>query len=128
MHSRLGRFVLLSLATLSLAGCNRPPPDPRVGAPRGEIAIRVANRSVSDLVIDLLEDGLRTRLGTAYGGMTAVFFVPWERVHGSGTLQLLADPVGSSQVVVTDRLSVRPGSMVVWTIEPVLAQSSAAVY
>jgi hypothetical protein len=31
-------------------------------------------------------------------------------------------------VVVTDRLSVRPGSMVVWTIEPVLAQSSAAVY
>ena len=128
MLRRLGCFVLLSLATVSSAGCNRPPPDPRVGPPRGEIAVRVVNRSVSDVVIELVEAGDRSRLGTAYGGMTSVFFVSWQRVHGSGTMRLLADPVGSSQVVVTDRLTVRPGSMVVWTIEPVLIQSSAAVY
>ena len=128
MHTRLGRVVLLSLATLSSAGCNRPPPDPRTGPSRGEIAIRVVNRSVSDMVIELVEDGVRSRLGTAYGGGTGVFFVRWERVQGSGALRLLADPVGSTQVVVTDRLTVRAGSMVVWTIEPVLAQSSAAVY
>jgi hypothetical protein len=128
MRRRLGFIVLLSLATWSSAACHRPPPDPRVGPSRSEIAIRVVNRSVSDLVINLVQGGLRTRLGTSYGGMTNVFFLPWERLRGSGTMRLLGHPVGSSVEVVTDQLSVRPGSMVVWSIEPVLAQSSAAVY
>lgn len=128
MRHRLGFVMLLSLATWSSAGCHRSRVDPRVGPSRSEIAIRVVNRSVSDLVINLVQDGLRSRLGTSYGGMTNVFFLPWERLHGSGTMRLLGHPVGGSLDVVTEQLSVRPGSMVVWSIEPVLAQSSAAVY
>jgi len=128
MRSRLRSLVVVWLAILSSTGCHHAPPNPAAGPPRGEIAIRVINRSVSDVVVELVEDGVRSRLGTAYGGMTGVFFVRWERVQGTGIVRLLGDPVGGSQIVVTDRLSVRPGSMVVWTIEPVLAQSSAAVY
>lgn len=128
MRSRLRSLVVVGLAILSSTGCHHAPPDPAAGPPRGEIAIRVINHSVSDVVIDLVEEGLRSRLGTAYGGSTGVFFVRWERVQGTGVVRLLGDPVGSSQTVVTDRLSVHPGSMVVWTIEAVLAQSSASVY
>jgi len=125
----LARAPLLSLVLLGMVACHhRPPPDSRAGPPRGEIAIRVINRSVSDVVIEMVDGGVPSRLGTAYGGATDVFFVPWERVQSSGSLRLLGDPVGSTQAIVTDRLSVRPGSMVVWTIEPVLTQSSAAVY
>ena len=120
--------MLLSLATWSSAGCHGSRVDPKVGPSRSEIAIRVVNRSVSDLVINLVQGGLRSRLGTSYGGMTNVFFLPWERLRGTGTMRLLGHPVGSSVELVTDQLTVRPGSLVVWQIEPVLAQSSAAVY
>ncbi len=128
MRRRLGFVMLLSLATWSSAGCHRSRVDPQAEPSRSEIAIRVVNRSVSDLVINLVQGGLRSRLGTSYGGMTNVFFLPWERLRGSGTMRLLGHPVGSSVELFTDQLTVRPGSMVVWQIEPVLAQSSASVY
>ena len=46
----------------------------------------------------------------------------------TGTLRLLGDPVGGSTMLRTDVLSIRAGSLVVWTIESSLAQSNAAVY
>ena len=120
--------MLLALATSVSAGCHGSRVDPKVGPSQSEIAIRIVNRSVSDLAINLVQDGLRSRLGTSYGGMTNVFFLPYNRLRGTGTLLLLGHPVGSSVEIVTPRLTVRPGSMVVWQIEPVLAHSSAAVY
>ena len=128
MRGRLGFTMLLALAAAVSAGCHGSRVDPKVGPSQSEIAIRIVNRSVSDLAINLVQDGLRTRLGTSYGGMTNVFFLQYSRLRGTGTLLLLGHPVGSSVEVVTPRLAVRPGSLVVWQIEPVLSQSSAAVY
>jgi hypothetical protein len=124
---RIRRGALFAFL-LTFAGCHRPAADPRIDQPRGEVAIRVINHSVSDVVIELLENGVRSRLGTSYGGNTNVFLLSWERLRGSGTVRLLGDPVGSDAVITTDLLSVRPGAMVVWTIEPVLTQSSASVF
>jgi hypothetical protein len=87
----------------------------------------VVNHNFSDVVIYLDERGHRSRLGLAGGENTTVFFLPWQRV-ASGTLRLLGDPIGSSTLLHTELLSVRQGSMVVWTIESSLAQSNAAVY
>lgn len=122
--SRSAAALLLALAT----ACHSPPANPAAGPPKGEIAIRVENRSLSDVVVYLLEAGVRSRLGVAYGGATSVFFVPWPRVEAAGALRLLADPIGGLTPVATEPLAVRAGSMVAWTIERVLSQSHAAVY
>jgi hypothetical protein len=125
--SRLASAVA-ALGILGVAGCHRPAADPRAGPPKGEVAVRVVNQSLSDVVIYLVESGVRSRLGTAYGGATSVFFVAWQRVEGAGTVRLLGDPIGGPRAIVTDPLSVRAGSMVVWTLERVLPQSYTAVY
>lgn len=120
--------IVATLGILMVAGCHSPAADPRAGPPKGEVAVRVVNQSLSDVVIYLVEGGVRSRLGTAYGGATSVFFLPWGRVEAAGTVRLLGDPVGGPRAILTDPLGVRAGSMIVWTLTRVLSQSYAAVY
>jgi hypothetical protein len=121
--------LLLSCLLMGAVACHHhanPEVEPDLNA--GEIAIRVINHNFADMVVNLEENGRRYRLGLAGGENTTLFFVPWRRVANSGTLRLLADPVGASTVIRTETLSVRSGSLVVWTIESSLQQSSAGVY
>lgn len=117
---------------LAAIACFHPArPDPAADSPSGrgpgELAIRVVNQNFSDVVVYLYEHGHPSRLGRAGGEHTTLFFLPWRRV-ATGTLQLVADPIGGSTLIRTEVLSVRPGSIVVWTIASVLTQSNAAVY
>jgi hypothetical protein len=120
------RFTLLTCLVLVLA-CHRPRPEIEADPTAGEVAIRVVNHNFSDVVIYMDERGHRSRLGMAGGENTTLFFLPWRRV-AAGTLLLVGDIVGSSTLLHTETLSVRQGSMVVWTIESSLPQSNAAVY
>jgi hypothetical protein len=129
MAVRLARLAWLVVSVSAVVGCHHaPPPETNGEMPTGEIAVQVVNHNFADMVIYLLDNGVRNRLGTAYAAGTGVFFIPWARVASNGTLRLIADLIGGTRSAVTDRLTVRPGSMVVWTIENVLAQSSVGVY
>ncbi len=123
---------LVALLPLMLAGvlaCHRhPAPTVEADPGSGEIAVRVESHNFADVVIYLGLNGSRSRLGLAGGEKTTVFFIPWRRVATSGRLQLIGDPVGANDAVATDQLQVRPGSMVVWTLESPLSRSFAAVY
>jgi hypothetical protein len=120
-------IVLVSCLLLTATACHRPRPEIEADPTTGEVAIRIVNHNFSDVVIYLDERGHRSRLGLAGGENTTLFFLPWRRV-ASGSLRLLGDPVGGSTLLRTDVLSIRAGSLVVWTIESSLAQSNAAVY
>ncbi|MEO8138838.1 MAG: hypothetical protein ABI742_04275 [Gemmatimonadota bacterium] len=120
-------IVLVTCLLLAATACHRPRPEIEADPAAGEVAIRIVNHNFSDVVIYLDERGHRSRLGLAGGENTTLFFLPWRRV-ATGTLRLLGDPVGGSTMLRTDVLSIRAGSLVVWTIESSLAQSNAAVY
>jgi hypothetical protein len=119
--------LLLTWLILGVGACHRPRPEVEADPTSGEVAIRVVNHNFSDVVIYLDERGHHSRLGLAGGENTTLFFLPWRRV-ATGSLRLIGDPVGSSTVLRTETLSVRQGSLVVWTIESSLVQSNAAVY
>jgi hypothetical protein len=119
-------IALLAGLSLSITACHhaiKPQPEPDTG----EVAIRVVNHNFADVVIYLDERGHSSRLGLAGGENTTVFLLPWPRV-ATGTLRLVGDPIGGSTMLRTETLSVRPSSLVVWTIESSLGQSNAAVY
>lgn len=117
-------FVLFACARHHHAG----PPEVEAEPGSGEIAVRVESHNFADVVIYLDLNGSRFRLGLAGGERSTVFFVPWRRVATTGRIQLIGDPIGGTSVVTTGELAVRPGSMVVWTLESPLSRSFAAVY
>ncbi len=120
--------LLLCCLLLGVAACHhRASPEVEADPNSSEIAIRVVNHNFSDVVVYFDERGHRSRIGLAGGENTTVFFLPWRRV-ATGTLLLVADPIGASSLIRTEVLSVRPGALVVWTIESSLSQSNAAVY
>jgi len=97
-------------------------------APAGEIALRVTNHNFLDVIVYVVHDGQRTRVGTVTGSSTQVFFLPLRLLGQGREIQLLGDPVGSSDVARTDILIVQPGQYIEWTLETDLRRSSVGVY
>ena len=81
-----------------------------------------------DMVIFLIHDGERERVGTALASASSSFTVP-ARLLGQGReLLLLGDPVGSTEQVQSERMVVQPGQYVEWILESRLARSTTSVY
>lgn len=100
----------------------------QAGAPAGEVALRVTNHNFLDVIVYVVHDGQRTRVGTVTGSSTQLFFLP-QRLLGQGReIQLLGDPVGSTEVARTDILIVQPGQYIEWTLETDLRRSSVGVF
>ena len=121
------RWILLAL----LLSCARqpepdgvtPPPDLR----NAEVTIVITNQHWLDINVFLLRGSHRRRLGTAASLSSKVFSVPWSLIGGS-TIRLGADPIGERTGMATEFLSVRPSSIVEWTISSGLRQSSVSVF
>ena len=72
-------------------------------------------------------DRLKTRLGLVNATRVKTFALdPRWLSHGS-IVQLVADPVGDAQVFESERLQLRPGQRVAWTLETDLARSSISI-
>jgi hypothetical protein len=69
----------------------------------------------------------RFRLGEATGNSTASLRIPGTFIEG-WTVQLTADPVGSSDTYVTEPIMVMPGEHVQLTVAPRMGMSSYAVW
>lgn len=96
--------------------------------PEGEIALNITNHNYLDVVVYVLHDGLQTRVGTATGSASTVFFLPTRLLGQGREIQLLGDPIGSTAYAITPTLVVQRGQYIEWTLETDLNRSSVGVY
>jgi len=123
------------LALLLIApGCfsHRPPAAGTTAlaqqAPASEIVLQVSNHNYLDVVVYVLHDGQRTRIGTVTGSSSQVFYLPVRLLGQGHEIQLYGDAIGSPDFARTERLIIQPGQYIEWTLESDLKRSSVGVY
>ena len=99
-----------------------------LSVPEGEIALRVTNHNFLDVTVYALHNGQRTRVGTVTGSSAQVFYLPPRLLGLAREIQLLGDPIGSTDFALTETLIVQPGQYIEWTLESDLRRSSVGVY
>jgi hypothetical protein len=87
----------------------------------------VENTNWLDVVVYSLGSGARRRLGTVTSFAKETFRIPRHELFSSAGLRLVADPIGSREVFVSERIIAGPGDRVVLTLAPRLAQSYFAI-
>ena len=91
------------------------------------ISLEVTNENWLDVDVFVVRGTSRYRLGTVGGNGSATLSIP-ASVVVHGEFQLMADPIGSKDVYVTDRIAVAQDQMVQLTLAPRMRMSSFAVY
>ncbi len=99
-----------------------------VGSAWTGTTVEVTNRNWSTVRIYVLQGTSRFRLGTVTSMNTEVFEVSGALLGPGATIQLLAEVIGSSERVTTERVQVEPGLVIQWVIENVLSQSNYFVW
>ncbi len=79
--------------------------------------IRVDNRNISSVTVYVVTASDQLDLGLVQGLSTRDFNIPNGMVAGSTSLQVVADPVGSSQNTISETFSVAPGDVIDVVIE-----------
>jgi hypothetical protein len=114
----------------ALASCSRhPPPDlPDPDSPDGDVAFQIENRRSDDVVVELIRDGQRQRLGMVTAQNRSTYTLRWRQVGNASRVVLSIHPIGSNSRYITESLLLRPGSEVELTVNQVLRQSVLSVY
>ena len=124
----LRRVLLLAMIATTVSACSKGRKNtgtPLVAVPA---SLRVESHHWLDVVIYAVHDGQRTRLGMVPATKTTGFTIPASMLGQVATIQLIADPVGANASIASDRIAVRPGTRLVWTLESDLARSALTVY
>lgn len=130
--STLGTWTVLALTAGSLlmpaaAAAQESAQASESSAPE-QVAVRVENHNWLDMHVYLLEYGRAPRsLGMVMAQGSAVFEVPAAVTVAGTDLRVLADPVGSNDLYVSDPVLADPTSEVVVTLENSLALSNTTV-
>lgn len=119
-HAVLGAALLLSACA---SGANRASSRPDL-AP---VALTVTNQNWLDVDVYAIRGTARYRLGAVGGNSSATLSIP-SSIIARGELQLMADPVGSNDVYVSDVIPVTSDQSVQLTVAPRMRMSSYAVY
>jgi hypothetical protein len=90
----------------------------------GEVTIDIVNHHWLDVVVYVVHDGRRDRLGTATATTTTEFRLPIRMLGAGRDYRLLGDPIGSRSGVATETLHAEDGEVVTWTLESDLARST----
>lgn len=130
MRNQLSRLATAAALSLTVAACaggpsvqNGPLP------PDGEATkVEVRNNNWSDMNVYVERSGMRQRLGTVTSMSVKSFRVPKAFLSTSGSVRLVADPIGSRQQHITSPVQVWPGQTVAFTIENHMAISSVSVW
>lgn len=120
------RLLVMPVLLLAAACAHRAAPEPV--APDARSMLHVVNHHWLDVNIIVEHDGQRSRLGTVTATSAKDFVFPRGMIGSMGEVRLIADPVGESGSIITDRIVVKPGTEVSWTLESSLQRSSLAVY
>lgn len=109
---------LLVVATVALA-CAHQPRSSSSGGTRAEYAeLVVTNVGWPDQVVYSYYLGHRYRLGTITGLTTAVLRVPRTSIQVGNTLQLLVHPIGGTEDLLSDVVTLSDGLHPELTINP----------
>ncbi len=119
--------VVLAAATLLAASTSCAKRGVSSGPATQPIALDVTNENWLDVDVFVVRGTSRYRLGTVGGNGSATLSIP-ASVVVHGEFQLMADPIGSKDVYVTDRIAVGPDQMVQLTVAPRMRMSSFAVW
>jgi len=123
-----GTIFTLALALVAASACLRRHGPTQEAPPAGEVALSVTNHHWLDIVIYVIHDGQRTRIGTVTASSAETFILP-ARLLGQGReIQLVGHPIGGVQVAQTQVLIVQPGQYIEWTLETNLRRSSVGVF
>lgn len=111
------------------AGCRGRGGAPELPGTRSSDPIRVAvtNNNYLDVVVFAVSGGQAQRLGNVTGNSTASFQLPRVLSVASAGVQLLVDPIGSSDAWFSDSLYLWGGALVDLTVGPSLSLSSVSV-
>lgn len=123
----LGRCVLVTLMTLPLGACSSSQLGPSGSVDRttpGGVLVTVDNRHVMDIRVYFVRGPSSMPLGSVRTLERRSFALPTSMTGHSGTVQLLADPIGSIETYVTDPIPAYPGDEVRWTLAPALQHST----
>lgn len=126
MRKMRHHFALLGAALLLSAcasGANRastrasPPP----------ILLTVTNQNWLDVDVFALRGSTRYRLGAVGGNSSATLRIP-SSLAARGEVQLMADPIGSNDVYVSDLIPIAPDQGLQLTLAPRMRMSTYAVF
>jgi hypothetical protein len=126
--------MTMLLLTLALApqGCwwrhGRPAEESHAQASEADVTLYVTNHNYLDVIVYVIHDGQRTRIGTVTGSSAQAFTLPVRLIGQAHELRLYGDPVGSEDFALTELLVVHPGQSIEWTLETDLRRSSVGVF
>jgi hypothetical protein len=118
-------FVALAAALL-LGACSTAPKNRLASAPQGDYSLSVTNHNWLDVTVFVIRGGTRFRVGDVSGNSSARLKIPGRLVE-SGAVQLLVDPIGSSEYYLTDPIMVTSDEGVQLTVAPAMRMSTYAV-
>jgi hypothetical protein len=95
---------------------------------REPIRLEVLNHNWSDVTVFVLREGSRDRVGVATAATTTVLSIPRHLLGQLRVVQLIADPIGSSNGITSEAILLKPGMQVTWRLESDLRRSSVMVY
>ncbi len=121
-------FTLLMLLPASACSSLRPaleaaPPD-RI---RHHARVTVQNQHVQDMRVYLVRGTTSVPMGFVATLETRTFRVPASLLGHSGTVRLMADPLGSARTFTSPAIPAGPGDQVLWTLAPNLRLSTFTV-
>jgi hypothetical protein len=119
-------LAALGAATLLVAcasGASRVSSNPE----QRPISLTVTNQNWLDVDVFVVNGTSRYRIGEVGGNGSATLSIPVSLLV-NGQVQLLADPVGSNDIFVTDLFTVAPDEQVQLTVAPRMRMSSFAVW
>lgn len=101
------------------------------GAPAGlqakSVLLTVTNQNWLDVDVFVIRADTRYRLGAVTGNNSATLSIPASLV-AHGEVRLMADPIGSDDVYVSEAIAVTPDQQLQLTVAPRMRMSSYAVW
>jgi hypothetical protein len=124
----LSRFIVVASMSALAITCHPQVAEPPRADPAGELSIRVINRNRIDVIVYVIHQGIRNRLGLATASTTTHFNVPLRLLGAGHEYRLLGDPLGLSITISTETLFGQAGDEVTWQLEDRFAQSTVVVH
>ena len=120
-------IVLGLMFAVGACARNAKPSTGEVSPTAGSVAVIVTNNNLADVDVYAIADGgMRLRLGTVTAVSSATLTAR-PSMFATGTLRLVASPIGGRGLARTDPLLVAGGQTVNFTILPNLAASFGTV-
>ena len=94
--------------------------------PTSSIAVTVTNDNWLDVVVYAVRGSMRVRIGEVTGNATSQLKIPVSVVVAN-QVQLMVDPIGSTEHYLTDLINVDADQRVRLTVAPAVQMSSYAV-